>query len=1203
MSYYSTGGGFENSQSNNTSLKSSHLNNNLSFTKKTFLSLATISFLATCANASVVTIGDQASNGSIEITKAKDSKILKEKQVKNSRSISGGNCDGSTTCTINDSQTTTVTIGNNGGTLTITEDGSIDSNGQGVMVSGKTGSTINNQGKIKGGVSGIKTDGGKIDSITNSGTIQGGSHYGIYINVGATVDNIDNTGTIMGGGGAGIQVESNSKVGTINNRGNIGGSFGVSIVGKSTIENLNNSGVISGGSNGIVSYGTINTLENSGNIIGLGYGSNNAGIKLEGGGRIDTITNTGTIEVNSDGIAVSYGSFGTLNIKDGGIIKAKRNGISISQWQVLGDLYVDNASVTGAESGILLGVGSTTSDISIKNGGRVYGGNYGLYLDHAILKENTTIDGENSIIHGETAGIYLSKGSALKGTIEVKNKGVISGGDDGYGIINADNANIGGSVLISSGGMVAGILNKDNAKITGTIKVDGEGSSIVGGIINQDNAKIEGSIEVDNKGQIDNIINVGSGEISGSVKVDNNSKIDNIINGALTSSFYSGVSTGKISGDVSVDNGSIVGNIINAGQGEIIGGIKVDNNSEVTNISNSGKGFISSDISVDNGSKVGNIINDDYGKITGDIFIGKNSSVGGVVNSGYGEVSGDIKVEGGGKVDNIVNDGNGQINGGINIGEGSSVGGITNSGNGNIGGDIKNDGDLGTINNSGSISGSIENNNGDLNIKNDGDLGGSITVGSGGNTSISNGSNGNIGGGIINNGNGNIDIDNKGTVQPGKDGNHIVNNGNGNINVGDWLTKPNEDGGFDGAINVGGNGNGSINIDNITVDTSDPNYDATKPINPNDIVNNNGNGGNIGVGNINSNNDLLNLVYDPISDTYKTLADVSAGVGSVMAQTLVNTYIMRSFFIDTVMDDASRTAYKQARIYNTHKNNKDLVGFDIDNSYTGFILPYFSSNSIKLLGTHDYSKGHTKGMVAGFHTLRDIGMLGAYVGTEEANMDTKDYFSLKMQTVYAGLKYSNFLLEDEMKEVFIKAHTKVAYTKNDVQKFIDKGKKEANGNTDTYGYGASIGTGMNFYLDGINNVITPEVSFNYEGGFTKAFSMHGEAALSHERYYESKLNLFSSTASIKWFNQWHPQISTSFEAGARVNFNPEVDSRVNFANLKASETLDLPRTYQYVGASLIFSLAKDLDMSFNYNGIFANNAHSHTGYLQFDFIF
>ncbi|HEG2582183.1 TPA: autotransporter outer membrane beta-barrel domain-containing protein, partial [Campylobacter lari] len=609
-------------------------------------------------------------------------------------------------------------------------------------------------------------------------------------------------------------------------------------------------------------------------------------------------------------------------------------------------------------------------------------------------------------------------------------------------------------------------------------------------------------------------------------------------------------------------------------------------------------------ISVGEGSKVDNIVNDGSGKISGDISVGKDSNVGGVVNSGSGTIGGNIKVEGGAKVDNIVNDGNGQISGGIDVGKGSSVGGITNSGHGNISGSITNNGDLGSINNSGSISGSIENNNGNLEIKNNGELLGAITVGNGGgNTSISNGSNGNIGGGITNNSNNNINIDNKGIVKPDSKGNHITNNGSGNVNVGDWIVKPNEDGSFDGAINVGGSGNGTIKVDNVTVDTSDSNYDATKPIDPGSIINNTGNGGKIEVDNVGSNNSLLNLAYDPISGEYKTLADVSAGVGSVMAQTVINTYMMRSFFLDTVLDDASRMAYKHARIHNTHKTNKDLVGFDTDEHYHGFVLPYFSSNSIKLLGTNDYSKGHTKGIIAGFHTLKDIGMLGAYVGTEEANMNTKDYFSLKMQTVYAGLKYSNLLLEDEVKEAFFKAHTKVAYTKNDVQKFIDKGKKEANGNTDTYGYGASIGTGMNFYLNGVDNVITPEVSLNYEGGFTKAFSMHGDGALNHERYYKSELNLFSSTASIKWLNKWHPQISTSFEAGTRINFNPEVESRVNFANLKASETLDLPRTYQYAGASLIFSLTKDLEMSFNYNGTFANNSHSHTGYLQFDFIF
>ncbi|EAI3905090.1 autotransporter outer membrane beta-barrel domain-containing protein [Campylobacter lari] len=1130
--------------------------------------------MATCANASIVTINDQNSNSSIKNTKTK--------QVKNSKNISGGGCTDST-CTINSSQNGPVTIGS-GGTLVIEEGGSItsDSSNFGVQINNNasTSATIDNKGTISGG-NGINIgQNSSIDSIKNSGSITGTAWNGIDLQTGSSVGTIENTGTIIGGNQDGIQLKDNSKVDAIINKGYINkigvsgtithldnqgkiegiGSYGaITLSSSAKIETLTNSGTISGARGVFLWKGDIGTINNSGNIISTETDIGGAGIKLEGGGKIENITNTGTIKAENDGISVSYGSFGTLNIKDGGVIDARNYGIFVNQWQKLGDLYVDNASIYGGESGVFLGTGSTTSDISIKNGGMIYGGSYGMYFDHAYLNQNTTIAGENSAIHGGIAGIYLSRGSALKGTIEVKEKGMISGGENGFGIINADSANIGGSILISSGGVVTGILNKDNAKITGTIKVDGEGSSIVGGIINQDNGKIEGFIEVNNKGQIDSIINAGSGEISGSVKVDNHSKVENIINGALASSFYNnGVSTGKISGDVSVDNESIVGSIINAGQGEITGGIKVDNSSEVTNISNSGNGLISSDVSVDNGSKVGNIINDDYGKITGDVSIGKDSSVDKIINSGHGSIGG-----------NIINNGN-----------------------------------LGSINNSGSISGSIENNNGDLEIKNDGDLGGSITVGSGGgNTSISNGSNGNIGGGIVNNGNNDVNIDNQGTVKPDSNGNHITNNGNGNVNVGDWIVKPNEDGSFDGAINVGGNGSGSTNIDNITVDTSDPNFDASKPINPDNIVNNTGSGGNIGVGNVGSNNDLLNLVYDPITGQYKTLADVSAGVGSVMAQTIINTYMMRSFFLDTVLDDASRMAYKHARIHNNHKTNKNLVGFDADEHYHGFVLPYFSSNSIKLLGTNDYSKGNTKGVVAGFHTLKDIGMLGAYVGTEEANMDTKDYFSLKMQTVYAGLKYSNILLEDEIKEAFFKFHTKAAYTKNDVQKFVDKGKREANGNTDTYGYGASIGTGMNFYLDGADNIITPEVSLNYEGGFTKAFSMHGDGALNHERYYKSELNLFSSTASLKWLNKWHPQISTSFEAGARINFNPEVESRVNFANLKASETLDLPRTYQYASASLIFSLAEDLEMSFNYNGTFANNSHSHTGFLQFDFIF
>ncbi|ENQ6621908.1 hypothetical protein ACEQHX_001665, partial [Campylobacter lari] len=213
-------------QLNNTSLTSSHLNNNLSFTKKTFLSLATISFLATCANASIVTISDQVSNGTIEISKAKDPKVFKEKQTKNSKSISGGGCNNGTICTINNSQTNGVTIGNNG-TLIIEKEGSV---------------IVSNNPSVD-----ISSDSKNIE-IINKGSISGPDRAGIRIN------------------------GNNNQLTQINNSGEINGGHGITFNGSNnTLDNLTNSGVIQGTNSGINIQGSNNTIKsiiNNGTITG-----------------------------------------------------------------------------------------------------------------------------------------------------------------------------------------------------------------------------------------------------------------------------------------------------------------------------------------------------------------------------------------------------------------------------------------------------------------------------------------------------------------------------------------------------------------------------------------------------------------------------------------------------------------------------------------------------------------------------------------------------------------------------------------------------------------------------------------------------------------------------------------------------------------------------------------------------------------------
>ncbi|EAJ1253943.1 hypothetical protein A0Y59_01875, partial [Campylobacter lari] len=160
--------------------------NSNSTIKKSFLSLATISFLATCANASITTISDKVSNGSIVISKAKTNNT-QTRQIKNSRSITGGGCNNGTNCTISNTQNQTVTIGNGGGTLTIESGGTISTNG-------------NNQGIH------VTSSNGNV-SIINKGSIQGGSN-GININNNATVNNINNSGTISATQWNGIDLQN-----------------------------------------------------------------------------------------------------------------------------------------------------------------------------------------------------------------------------------------------------------------------------------------------------------------------------------------------------------------------------------------------------------------------------------------------------------------------------------------------------------------------------------------------------------------------------------------------------------------------------------------------------------------------------------------------------------------------------------------------------------------------------------------------------------------------------------------------------------------------------------------------------------------------------------------------------------------------------------------------------------------------------------
>lgn len=1058
-------------------IRKSHLNS-----KKIVLSLATISFLASCA--------DAALNSEIK-TYDEANKNLKARSA-----ASVYTPETRTDTTINSLHTDKVTITGSGSHSLIIETGGTlqpqDKN-KVIYVNGQNSNTLTltnltNKGTIDGQVAVENSNGSFTGTITvntfeNKGQINGQIYMGIWAGKGTiNVDKFDNSGTIVSNN-KGVYFQGNTNIKSFTNSGLISGNQGVSLSG-GTINSFNNNGTISGSSSSIlVAGGNIKTLVNSGTIISNGNRNTNAGIKLESGGTIENIINTGTIQSNYTGIVVTYGKFGALTIENGGIVYGKYAGIAVGQWQTLGNLYID--------------------------GGK-----------------DTKKDGTVSGIYGDKYGISLETGSSSQ-KIELTNGGIIQGKVNGIKLGNA-------------------------ASLSGEMILSGEGSRVEGG---------SGS-GISNE----------SGKITGSIKVED---------GATVTS-----SSGQA--------------ISNSGSGSITGGITVsgENTKLEGNIINTGNASIGSDIKIENGAKV----------------------EGGLVNQGNGSISGSVQVSGGSSIDSITNTGNGAISGSITVDEDSKLDSITNTSTSDTGisGSITNNSDNKLeISNSGNIGGKIESTGGaDMVISNSngGTISGGISSSGSGNTSISNSQGSTINNGITVSGSAQVEISNQGSVGKDSNGNTVTNNGSGSVGIKDWVVSTDKETGKLDTVVVGGSGKDNVKVENITVDQSNVNLDELGDIN--NIISgvNQGNIGNIGT----NGGGEISLSYDPLTGKLSTDFNLNASISGATFRSLISTTTRRSTFIDNVMGNSMQSfslasSSKSQSIAMSEKGNlyadaSDYIKSDLNNGSYGsnkehslFILPYTSSQNVEL-SLNEESKGHTKGTIIGYSTLKDSGIYGVYAGYEDTKMGST-YFDINNRTYYAGLKYFNTLFTTEKgQEVYIKAQGKAALIKNDLTKKI--GNNEAKAEPNSYAYGVNTALGMNFISN--KDIFSPEVGLAYEGGYTEAFSMKdtiGQATVQGgERTYTNYLNLFSTKTSFTWFRDWLPNLKTSVELGAKFNINPKVEAEARFGNIKVSDEFDLPRVQKFVSTSFIVPVNEAFYFSLNYNGMFDKDGNTHTGFAQFNYL-
>ncbi|ENM0606432.1 hypothetical protein AB6Q09_001700, partial [Campylobacter jejuni] len=737
--------------------------------KKIVLSLAAISFSASCTHA----------------TLTPEIETYEEATNRHAKARSGSRSKSSTNETINNLQTSTKTISSTGNTLVIESGGTITiSNGRQQAVNftqDSSTSTFLNQGTLIGGnntasvqLGANNNNGVTIETFNNQGIIgNGSSQFGVTVwgnsNNKSTINNFTNSGTIYSNTGESIYF-GNANISSFANSGTIKSKqgTGVNISQGTSIENFNNTRTIEGKRMGVNVRSTINTFVNNGLIAATDMRSSdgiqiNANVKtlinkgtIEGytsirslNGTIETLTNEGTMKGESTGIYMRGGHVKTLI--NSGTINQNNSATWAAGIKLENGSTIENIINTGTINSNTFGIsvtGGKFGTLTIKDGGQVYGKYSAIGVGRSQTLGDLYIDGRSN--NGTVSGIYSEEnGIALDANsrtqkIELKNGGIIKG-------------------------KIHGIRLDNGASLSGEMILSGEGSRVEGGrgagILNR------------------------SGKIEGSITIKDGATVTATSNQAIAN----------------YRSGSITGGITVSGKNTKLQG----------NISNIGNASIGSDIKIEDGAKVeGGLVNQGNGSISGSVQVSGGSSIDSITNEGNGVISGSITVDKNSKLDSITNTSTSST--GIS-------GSITNNSDNKL--EISNSGNIGgKIESTGSADMVISNSNG-------GTISGGISSSGSGSTSISNSQGSTINNGITVSGSAQVEISNQGSVGKDKNGNTVTNNGSGSVGIKDWLVSTDKNTGKLNTVVIGGSGAVNVKVENITVDQSNVDLEELNDIN------------------------------------------------------------------------------------------------------------------------------------------------------------------------------------------------------------------------------------------------------------------------------------------------------------------------------------------------------------------------------------
>ncbi|MFY4726473.1 hypothetical protein ACOTVF_04515, partial [Campylobacter jejuni] len=611
--------------------------------KKIVLSLATISFLASCANATLnseIKTYDEVHKN----TKARSAISMYSPEARIDTTVSGSI---DKQINISDSGPHTIII-EAGGTL-----GSVGNTDRIIYAHVNNSNTLTlanltNHGTINGKVAIQNSQNNLTGTITvntfeNKGQVNGQIYMGVWGNKNSgilTVDQFDNSGTIA----------SSDK----------GVFFEGGADNKSTINNFNNTGVISSTNKEAVQFTHTNvqTLKNSGTIQSSSQEANNwvnHGMYISDS-TIQTFINSGTVK-------------GDGKTDPGGVNGASYASVGVNL-QASTITNFDNSGILSGRVGI--NISSTTID-NFKNSGTIEGTSGAKQLSGAIfiqswLQTSSTIKNfENTgLIKNQNGNaIFIGDGNKIE---TLKNSGTIEAGNNGITFYAFDTnkkpVNI-GKITIESGGVIK--AGNDAIHIDGSKNgIEGEGIEVKeGGRLEGGNVGIYigGGKQVNTSINVSGTIQGGNGGIinTGTIGKEGQEKQEY----GITIENEGLIASAKGSGILNTDNGIIYGNIFNKSNNNL--SLKNDSDATITSgIKNEGSGtiFVNNQGTIDKDNSGNHLVNSGSGSIviedwlvTTDKETGKLDTV---VVGGNGNVSADqITIDEGnldlGQLDNINN--------------------------------------------------------------------------------------------------------------------------------------------------------------------------------------------------------------------------------------------------------------------------------------------------------------------------------------------------------------------------------------------------------------------------------------------------------------------------------------------------------------------------------------------------------------------